>query len=84
MPYEERVDRAVAKIQSTGTWTGPQKTWLKRIGDQLKKEIVVDEVSFTEGAFTNWGGWKGMDKNLGGRLKDVLETLGDEIWRDAA
>jgi type I restriction enzyme R subunit len=82
--YEDRVDRAVAKIQASGAWTGPQKTWLKRIGEALKKEIVVDEEGFGQGAFANWGGWKGMDKALGGKLRSVLDELGDEVWKDAA
>jgi type I restriction enzyme R subunit len=82
VPYEERVDRALAKIQASGTWTAPQKKWLERIGEQMKKEVVVDEEAFAKGAFVNVGGWKGVDKALGGRLKQVLDDLGDEVWND--
>jgi len=80
--YSERVDRAVAKVLAAGTWTAPQKRWLERIAEQLKKEVVVDEEAFAKGAFVNAGGWKGVDKALGGRLKQVLDDLGDEIWND--
>jgi type I restriction enzyme R subunit len=80
--YSERVDRAVAKVLAAGTWTAPQKRWLERIAEQVKKEVVVDEEAFTKGAFVNAGGWKGVDKALGGRLKQVLDDLGDEVWND--
>ncbi len=84
VPYSERVDRALAKIQASGTWTAPQKKWLERIAEQMKKEVVVDEEAFSKGAFVNAGGWKGIDKALGGQLKKVLDDLGDAIWSDAA
>jgi type I restriction enzyme, R subunit len=35
LPYEKRVGRAMARILSSQSWTGPQRKWLKRIGDQL-------------------------------------------------
>jgi type I restriction enzyme R subunit len=80
--YEERVDRALLKILASGVWTPAQKKWLERIGEQMKKEVVVDEEAFSKGAFVNVGGWKGIDKALGGRLKQVLDDLGDEVWND--
>lgn len=82
VPYADRVDRAVAKVLSTGTWTPPQKKWLERIAKQLKEEVILDEEAFTRGAFVNAGGWKGVDQALGGRLKQVLDDLGDEVWND--
>lgn len=80
--YSERVDRAVAKVLASGTFTAPQKKWLQRIAEQLKKEVVVDEEAFAKGAFVNVGGWKGVDKALGGRLKQIMDDLGDEVWND--
>lgn len=80
--YSERVDRAVAKVLSSGSWTAPQKKWLERIAEQLKKEVIVDEEAFSKGAFVNVGGWKGVDKALGGRLKQIMDDLGDEVWND--
>jgi type I restriction enzyme R subunit len=82
VPYEERVDQALAKVRASGPWTAPQKKWLERIGEQMKKEVVVDEEAFGKGAFVNAGGWKGIDKALGGQLKKVLDDLGDEVWND--
>jgi type I restriction enzyme R subunit len=82
VPYQDRVDRAVAKILAAGTWTAPQKKWLERIAEQLKKEVIVDEAAFSQGAFANRGGWKGIDKQLGGKLRQILDDLGDEVWND--
>jgi len=82
VPYQDRVDRAVAKILATGTWTAPQRKWLERIAEQLKKEVIVDEAAFSQGAFANVGGWKGIDKQLGGKLRQVLDDLGEEVWND--
>jgi type I restriction enzyme R subunit len=82
VPYAQRVDRAVAKVLATGTWTNPQKRWLERIAEQMKLETVVDEDAFRKGAFANAGGWKGVDQALGGRLKQVMDDLGDEVWND--
>lgn len=82
VPYETRVDRAVAKVLSAGSFTEPQKKWLQRIAEQMKKEVVVDDEAFSKGAFANVGGWKGVDRQLGGRLAKVLQEIGDEVWSD--
>ena len=65
-------------------WCGGLRKWLERIAEQLKKEVVADEEAFTKGAFVNVGGWKGVDKELGGQLRQVLDNIGDEIWNDVA
>jgi len=80
--YGERVDRAVAKVLATGTWTKPQATWLARIAEQLKKEVVVDEAAFSQGAFVSFGGWKGVDKVFGGKLSQLMDDLVAEVWND--
>jgi type I restriction enzyme R subunit len=82
VPYGDRVDRAVAKVLAAGTFSPPQRKWLERIAEQLKKEIVVDEDAFSQGAFANVGGWKGVNKALGGRLRTILDDLGDAVWND--
>lgn len=84
IPYEERVDRAVRRVLGSRQWTAAEKKWLERIAQQLKKEVVVDRAAFETGAFKNAGGFKGVDKHLGGRLADILDELGDGIWEDAA
>ncbi|MBE7453864.1 MAG: type I restriction-modification system endonuclease [Kofleriaceae bacterium] len=82
VPYAERVDRAVAKVLAAGTFKPGQKKWLEQIAKQLKKEIVVDEEAFSGGAFENFGGWSGINKQFDGRLQQILNDLGDEVWND--
>jgi type I restriction enzyme R subunit len=80
--YGDRVDRAVTKVLAAGSVTAPQKKWVERIAEQLKQEVVVYEDAFEKGAFVNVGGWNGVDKALGGRLKQIMDDLVDEVWND--
>jgi type I restriction enzyme R subunit len=82
VPYAERVDCAVAKVIASGSFKPGQKRWLEQIAKQLKKEIVVDEEAFSGGAFENFGGWNGINKQFDGRLQQILNDLGDEVWND--
>lgn len=51
---------------------------------QLKREAVVDAEAFSAGAFKSHGGYARVDKDLGGKLAQVLDAFGDGIWEDAA
>lgn len=82
VPYEERVDRALKKILGSQPWTNPQRNWLERIAAQFKKEVIVDRPALDEGAFKSHGGFRHIDKALGGNLTQVLEAFGDAIWAD--
>jgi len=83
VPYAVRVERALTVVEGLAKWTAPERKWLRRIADQLKLETIVDESAFSGGAFENAGGFKGVDKKLGGRLREVLDTFGGAIWDDA-
>jgi type I restriction enzyme R subunit len=82
VPYAERVDRAVARVLASGTFKPGQKRWLELIAKQLKKEVVLDDEAFRDGAFDSAGGWKAIDKQFDGRLQQILNDLGDEVWND--
>lgn len=82
VPYRERVERALRVVEGLHPWTAPERKWLARIAEQLKQETIVDEAAFMGGAFENEGGYKGIDRKLGGRLGEVLDTFGDAIWDD--
>ena len=90
LSYEERVERSLKRVMAMQAWTKPQQKWLDRIASQLKKEAVVDDKAFEEGAFKTKGGFKGVDRQLGGKLDQVLDAFGDlfwmrsVIWEDAA
>jgi len=84
MPYEQRVDRALASILKSRAWTDPQRQWLQRIGDQLKKEIVVDRQALDDTPFREHGGFNRLNKQFNGELESILSRIGEELWRAAS
>ena len=84
MPYEQRVDRALQRVLGSQVWTLPQRQWLDRIAKQLKAEVVVDRDALEHGEFKTHGGFVRLNKVFDGKLEQVLGTLHEELWRDAA
>jgi type I restriction enzyme, R subunit len=83
VPYAERVDRAVQRLKQKNKFTAPQVTWLQRISEQLKTEVIVDRESFDRGAFKDHGGFARMNKVFDSKLESLLGDLAEEVWRDA-
>lgn len=84
LPYEQRVDRALAAILKSRAWTDPQRQWLQRIGEQLKKEIVVDRQALDDEPFRQHGGFNRLNKQFNGELESILSQIGEEVWRAAS
>ncbi len=84
VPYGQRVERALAKVLGSRTWTRPQREWLERIGAQLRVEQVVDREALDGGAFKSHGGYKRLDKVFDGRLAEVLGELHEAVWERTA
>jgi type I restriction enzyme R subunit len=84
VPYDERVRRAMDRILASRTWTGPQRDWLRRIGAQVEREVVVDRDAVDAGAFREHGGFTRIDRVFEGRLEAILGDIQDEVWRDSA
>lgn len=84
VPYAERVDRGVTQLLAARSWTVPQQKWLKRIGEQLKHQTLLDATSFDEGQFRHDGGFKAIDKRFDGKLVELLGDLQDAIWPAAS
>jgi type I restriction enzyme, R subunit len=82
-PYEDRVRAAMKKIMASRTWTDPQKLWLKRIGEQIEKEIVVDRAAIDRQPFSADGGFTRLNKVFGGELEAVLTKINEEMWKRA-
>lgn len=83
VPYAERVDAAVRRLQKAHSFTDPQRKWLQRIAHQMKLTVVVDRTAFDEGAFQADGGFTRIDRLFDGQLAALLGELADETWRDA-
>lgn len=84
LPYEQRVDRALKRILGSHAWTKAQRNWLQRIGKQMEKETIVDHEAFEHGQFKAHGGFARINKVFDGGLEQVLESLHDSLWQDAA
>ena len=84
VPFATRVDRALARLLARQAWTLPQRKWLERIARTLKERVVVDEASFSQGAYATNGGFRAIDKVFGGQGRTVLQELEDAVWSDAA
>ncbi|WP_212637942.1 type I restriction-modification system endonuclease [Desulfocicer vacuolatum] len=84
IPYEERVQRAIKKILASRPWKEPQRKWLDRIGKQLLKETIVDKEALNKGQFRTQGGFNRLNKIFDGKMEEVLDEIGEELWQDAA
>jgi len=84
VPYGERVQAAMRRILSSRQWTDPQRRWLRRIGEQLEREIVVDREALDQEPFRADGGFTRLNKVFGGTLENVLSDIGEEIWKKAS
>lgn len=83
-PFDERVRAAMARIQASRTWTPVQRQWLKRIEEQVLREVVVDRASLDEEPFRKDGGFARLDRIFGNQLEDVLADINEHVWGKAA
>ncbi|MGA7385885.1 MAG: type I restriction-modification system endonuclease [Methylocella sp.] len=82
-PFEDRVRKAIRTIESRGTWTQPQRAWLRRIGEQLVQELVVDRDALDQEPFRSEGGFTRLNKVFDGKLESLLADINEETWRCA-
>jgi type I restriction enzyme R subunit len=81
VPYAERVEAAMRRILASRQWTDPQRRWLRRIGEQLEREIVVDREALDQEPFRADGGFTRLNRVFGGTLESVLSGIGEEVWK---
>jgi type I restriction enzyme R subunit len=84
VPYVERVEAAMRRMLGSRQWTEPQRRWLRRIGEQLQREIVVDREALDQEPFRADGGFTRLNRVFGGTLESVLSDIGEEIWKRAS
>jgi type I restriction enzyme R subunit len=83
-PLDTRVKGAMQRILSRRSWTEVQRKWLKRIEEQILREVVVDRASIDEEPFRADGGFQRLNKVFGGQLESVLCDINEELWKKAA
>jgi type I restriction enzyme R subunit len=84
VPYADRVRGAMNRILASRTWTEIQKRWLRRIAEQIEKEIVVDRGALDRQPFATDGGFARLNKVFGGSLEGVLTEINEELWKRTA
>jgi type I restriction enzyme R subunit len=84
IPFGERVREAMKRIYASRSWTDPQRRWLKRIAEQLEREVVVDREAFDREPFQAHGGFRRLNKGFDGRLEALISDINEELWRQAA
>lgn len=83
-PLDVRVRGAMQRIYARNQWTEVQRKWLKRIEEQLLREVVVDRAAIDEEPFRADGGFQRLNKIFGGQLEAVLADINEELWKKAA
>ena len=81
IPYEDRVRDAMRVILASRSWSEPQKRWLRRIGEQINKEIVVDREAMDRDPFITDGGFTRLNKVFDGELESILAGINEELWK---
>ncbi len=80
IPFEERVRAAMQRILAKHPWSDPQRKWLKRIAEQIEREIVVDRSALDREPFQAHGGFSRLNKVFDGQLEAVLGELNEALW----
>jgi type I restriction enzyme, R subunit len=83
VPYADRVKAAMQRVLGSQKWTDPQKRWLRRISEQVEKEIVVDRDALDRDPFAADGGFVRLNKVFDGGLEAVLSGINEELWKRA-
>ena len=83
-PFETRVQAAMQRILTSRVWTEVQRKWLKRIGEQVAREIVVDRAALDEEPFQADGGFPRLNRIFAGQLEAVLGDINAEVWNKVA
>lgn len=84
-PYADRVRDAMSRILKSQTWTPVQQRWLKRIGEDVAKEIIVDRDFLDSGQYkADVGGFDRLNKLFGGKLDSVLGDIREGVWQQVA
>lgn len=83
VPYADRVNAAMQRVLAGRKWSDPQKQWLRRISEQVEKEIVVDRDALDLAPFDAAGGFVRLNKVFDGELEGVLSGINEEMWKRA-
>lgn len=84
IPWDQRVESAVQALIRRRGLNPNQQNWLKRIAQQIKATIVLDESAINEGPLREAGGFRRLNQFFEGQLGDILADFNEAIWQPAA
>lgn len=84
VPYADRVKRAVDTVVNGRKWTPIQIRWLRRIGEAMTADLIVDAEALDKPPFEEHGGLRRLNRVFEGRIESVLADLSNEVWRRQA
>ena len=87
VPYDQRVDGALARILASRPWTNPQRQWLQRIAAQTKANLIVDRAALDDPDLIfkrEGGGFTRLDRVFAGELTGVLNAFNAALWEPVA
>lgn len=82
--FDIRLRSAMQRILASRAWTDVQRRWLKRIEEQIARELVVDRAAIDEEPFVKDGGFQRLNRIFDGKLEAVLSDINSELWKTAA
>ncbi|GAD79038.1 type I restriction-modification system endonuclease [Vibrio ezurae] len=81
IPFDQRVDKALATMLASQQWKTPQKQWLELIAKQMKATTIVDLPALDQGIFKQQqGGIKRANKLFEQPIEDVLLQFNKALW----
>lgn len=81
IPFDQRVDKALAIMLASQQWKTPQKQWLELIAKQMKATTIVDLPALDQGIFKQQqGGIKRANKLFEQPIEDVLLQFNKALW----
>lgn len=87
VPYDQRVDGALARILASRPWTNPQRQWLQRIAAQTKAILIVDRTALDDPDLIfkrEGGGFTRLNRVFAGELTGVLDAFNAALWEPVA
>jgi type I restriction enzyme R subunit len=87
VPYDQRVDGALARILASRPWTNPQRQWLQRIAAQTKANLIVDRAALDDPDLIfkrEGGGFTRLNRVFAGELTGVLDAFNAALWEPVA
>ncbi|MGB6291318.1 MAG: type I restriction-modification system endonuclease [Vibrio anguillarum] len=84
IPFDQRVDLALARITQANDWNAEQLSWLARLASSIKDKVVLDEDTFKTGNYKRKGGKRKLMSVFNDQLDTILAEFNQYLWDEPA